>query len=183
MPRPCCSRRIQNTPESTYFKPQAIPAARLREIRLAVDELEAIRLADLEGLYHESAAAAMNVSRATFGRVLFSARRKVAEALVRGCALRIEGGKFHMAQRRSFLCDNCGHDWQAAFGTGRPTACPECGGKNWHRTDAGPHHDEDHEHHHHEHGGHGRGRRHGLGKNRRHHEHGGIRVLKEGEKA
>ena len=62
----------------------------LDEVRLALDEMEAIRLADLEGLYHEDAAQEMGVSRATFGRILQGARRKVADAIVGGKALRIE---------------------------------------------------------------------------------------------
>lgn len=60
------------------------------------DELEAVRLADMEGQYQEKAAKAMEVSRATFGRIVESARRKIVEALVLGKALKIEGGKYHL---------------------------------------------------------------------------------------
>lgn len=63
---------------------------RLEETALEIDELEAVRLADYEGLYHEEAARKMDVSRATFGRILSSARRKLADAVVNGKALRIE---------------------------------------------------------------------------------------------
>lgn len=73
-----------------YFKPRGIPLFQLEEISLSLDELEAIRLADDEGRYHEDAATAMKVSRATFGRILNKARSKVAEAIVHGKALRIE---------------------------------------------------------------------------------------------
>ena len=62
----------------------------LEEISLHLDELEAIRLADQEKLYHEEAASKMKISRATFGRILDEARRKVAEAIIQGKALRIE---------------------------------------------------------------------------------------------
>ncbi len=62
----------------------------LEEIALTLDELEAIRLADYEGRYHEDAAQEMKVSRATFGRIVNDARRKIAEALTKGKALRIE---------------------------------------------------------------------------------------------
>jgi predicted DNA-binding protein (UPF0251 family) len=55
-----------------------------------MDELETIRLADFEGLYHEQAAEQMNISRATFGRILDSARRKVADAIINGKALNIK---------------------------------------------------------------------------------------------
>jgi uncharacterized protein len=62
----------------------------LEEVYLSLDELEALRLADYEGLYHEEAAEKMTISRQTFGRILGGARRKLAEALVEGKALRIE---------------------------------------------------------------------------------------------
>ena len=62
----------------------------LEEVSIRLDELEAIRLADYEGLYHEDAAQKMKISRATFGRILDEARRKVAEAIIKGKALRIE---------------------------------------------------------------------------------------------
>lgn len=82
------------------FKPAGIPARELEEVVVTLDELEAIRLADVEGLYQEAAAARMAVSRPTFGRILDGARRKVADALVRGKALRIEGGPVQMAGGR-----------------------------------------------------------------------------------
>lgn len=62
----------------------------LEEIALTIDEFEAIRLADLHELYHEDAAKKMKISRQTFGRILQNARRKVAEALIQGKALKIE---------------------------------------------------------------------------------------------
>ncbi len=92
MARPKRCRRIGAAPGSSYFKPRGIPLSVLEEVVLSVDEFEAIRLADLEGLYQEPAAEKMSVSRQTFGRILESAHRKVAEALVRGKALKIEGG-------------------------------------------------------------------------------------------
>jgi predicted DNA-binding protein (UPF0251 family)/predicted Fe-Mo cluster-binding NifX family protein len=76
----------------TYFKPQGIPLRDLAEVCLGVDGFEAIRLADLEGLGMEEAAARMGVSRHTFGRILADGRRAVAAALVLGRALRIAGG-------------------------------------------------------------------------------------------
>lgn len=85
------------TPLATYYKPAGVPLAALEEQVLTLDELEALRLADLEGLYQEEAARRMNVSRPTFGRIVESARSKVARALVNGQALRIEGGPVAMA--------------------------------------------------------------------------------------
>ena len=64
----------------------------LEEVALGFDELEAIRLADVEGLSHEEVGEMMNVSRATAGRILAEARRKTALALVSGLAIRVEGG-------------------------------------------------------------------------------------------
>lgn len=92
MPRPCKCRRIALHPGAVYFKPRAVPLSVLREVALALDELEALRLADLMGLYHEEAAARMGVSRQTFGNIIERARRKTADALVNGKALRIGGG-------------------------------------------------------------------------------------------
>ena len=96
MPRPLHCRRVTRLPPCAYFKPQGVTLRKLEEVVLTTDELESIRLADLEGLYQEDAAAQMNVSRPTFARIIESARRKVGEALVHGKALRIEGGHFEM---------------------------------------------------------------------------------------
>jgi predicted DNA-binding protein (UPF0251 family) len=112
--------------------------SRLEEVALSVDELEAVRLADLEGLYQDAAAARMGVSRATFARVVEAARRKVAEALVQGRALRIGGGPVAFVGERLFRCQACRHEWSLPFGTGRPEGCPSCGADAFRRTDAGP---------------------------------------------
>lgn len=92
MPRPPCCRRIAAGPVVAVFKPAGIPTRDLEQVTMSLDEYEALRLADLEGLYQADAAAAMGVSRPTFGRILESARRKVAGALTHGSALLIEGG-------------------------------------------------------------------------------------------
>jgi predicted DNA-binding protein (UPF0251 family) len=68
----------------------------LEQVALTVDELEAIRLADLEGLYQEEAAQRMNVSRQTFGRIITEAHKKIADALVHGKALSIAGGRIEL---------------------------------------------------------------------------------------
>lgn len=95
MARPRCCKHVDELPDVVYFKPRGRPLSELQEIQLGVEELEALRLAHLEGLYQQEAAERMKVSRPTFGRLLDLAHRKVAEALVRGHALRIEGGSFH----------------------------------------------------------------------------------------
>lgn len=93
MPRPQCCRRIQGGPAVPVFKPAGVPLRELESIAMTLDELEALRLADLEGLYQEEAAARMGVSRSTFSRIVAAAHRKVAAALVQGKALTIEGGQ------------------------------------------------------------------------------------------
>ncbi len=92
MPRPFCRRRIGWQPERCRFFPEGAEHQPVDVITLNLDELEAIRLADLEGLYQEQAAEKMNISRPTFARILESGRRKVAEALVYGKGLIIGGG-------------------------------------------------------------------------------------------
>jgi predicted DNA-binding protein (UPF0251 family) len=138
MPRPRCLRRVACRLSSSLFKPAGIPAARLQQTVMTLDELEAIRLADLQGLYHEAAALRMKVSRQTFGRIIESAHRKVADALIHGKALQLKGGDVAMAGMRTFRCSGCRNSWQLPFGTGRPSACPACGSDNIRRTDAGP---------------------------------------------
>jgi len=130
MPRPIQCRRVCLSPNCTYFQPAGVRTSTLKEVAVGVDELEAMRLVDIEGLYYEQAAAQMGVSRRTFGRITDSARKKVAQALIQGMALRIEGGVIEMAQQRTFRCGDCEHAWQLPFGTGRPTECPQCQSKN-----------------------------------------------------
>lgn len=94
MVRPRCCKQVGGMPAADCFKPAGVPRSALEEVVLAVEEFEAIRLADLDGLYQEDAARKMDISRATFGRLVETARHKVAEALVCGKMLRIEGGAF-----------------------------------------------------------------------------------------
>jgi len=97
MPRPRHFRRVGCLPRANFYKPRGIPLSILEHINLAVDELEAIRLTDLEGLYQEEAAKKMNISRQTLGRILESAHKKIADALVNGKALSIEGGQIEFS--------------------------------------------------------------------------------------
>ena len=133
MPRPICCRRVGQMPPCGLFRPAGVPCSSLEEIVLTVDEMEAIRLADLEGMYQEQAARQMNISRQTFGRVIESARRKVAQALCQGQALRIEGGTVEVVTMRRFQCFECRHVWKLPHGTGRPQECPRCASNNIHR--------------------------------------------------
>jgi len=97
MARPPQCRRIERHPTATYFKPRGVPLNALSENYLSVEGLEAIRLADLEGMTSEQAAKRMDVSRHTFGRILAKARKTISEALVFGRALRIDGGDYSLA--------------------------------------------------------------------------------------
>jgi predicted DNA-binding protein (UPF0251 family) len=105
----------------------------LEAVQLGWDELEALRLADLEGLYQEAAAEQMGVSRPTFGRLLEQARFKVADALLGSKMLVFEGGNIMVHTMRLFECADCGRRIEAACGTGRPDECPACHGTNVHR--------------------------------------------------
>ena len=104
MPRPTSPRRIRAGLTGGLFKPQAVPMDRLETVLVPLDGLEALRLADVEGLYQEEAAERMGVSRATFARVLAQARRAVAEALVHGKALAFEGGEVRNRPARAWPC-------------------------------------------------------------------------------
>ncbi len=127
MPRPPIERSVGGIPRITLFKPAGVPARELEQLQLAVDELEAIRLVDLEALSHEQAAEAMGVSRQTVGRVLERGRAKVAEALVGGKAILIGGGQYRVEPRR-MRCFACRELWVApATGQSRVPSCPRCG--------------------------------------------------------
>lgn len=127
MGRPPRWRRVSYIPLTTYFKPAGIPLRELEEVCLSIEEVEAIRLKDLEDLEQEQCAGKMNVSRPTFVRVLDSGRKKLAEALIKGRAIRIEGGNFEMAASR-FRCRN-EHVWEVSQSTVEnpsPQLCPTC---------------------------------------------------------
>jgi predicted DNA-binding protein (UPF0251 family) len=134
MPRPKRIRQVATQPRTDYFKPRGILLRELSEVVLAIEELEALRLADLDDLNQAAGAERMDVSRPTFARILHEARQKVADALVNGKALRIEGGAFEVALR-VFRCAACDKEWTMPFGTGRPDRCNACGSVNISRMD------------------------------------------------
>jgi uncharacterized protein len=104
----------------------------LEEVNLGLDELEAVRMADLEGLYHEEAAERMGISRQTFGNIIESARKKIADALVNSKALIVGGGQITMVGRE-FFCSACNHVWTVSCSEERPEICPVCSSANIHR--------------------------------------------------
>ena len=109
MARPKKHRRISCDPNSYYFKPAGIALQKLEEIILEEDELEAIRLSDLLGLSQEDSALKMNISRATFGRIVNKAREKVADGIINGKAIKISDElSSELKEKLQFFCPNCG---------------------------------------------------------------------------
>ena len=127
MVRPRKNRTVAFSPDVSYFKPRGIPLRRLDEVRLTVDELEAIRLSDWMGLSQEEAGRRMKVSRATFGRIIQKARNLVADALVTGKAIRIEGGSYTLSARGfQLVCQKCRHEYYEPATAGADGDCPKC---------------------------------------------------------
>lgn len=98
MPRKKCIRHIADIPDIKYYKPAGVPVRDLYEVVMHLDEIEAIKLADLEKNYQEEAAKKMNISRQTFGRIIEEAHQKIADALINGKAIRIEGGNVELKE-------------------------------------------------------------------------------------
>ncbi len=122
---PYRKRRIDLPPNFQSFKPGGVPRKLLTTIILAVDEYEAVRLADYEGMEHLQAAGQMGISRPTFTRLIEKARNKIARALVDGMELIVEGGnvEFKNTRRR---CGRCGDEEVVPFKR-KPAGCPRCG--------------------------------------------------------
>ncbi|MBN2067576.1 MAG: DUF134 domain-containing protein [Candidatus Diapherotrites archaeon] len=96
MARPKKCRLVESEPEATYFKPRAMPLAELEEVCLNFEELEAFKLKFMGKLEQEQAAKKMKVSRTTFWRILSCAGEKIADALINGKAIKIEGGTYKL---------------------------------------------------------------------------------------
>jgi len=89
MPRPKRCRRIRFAPKVTYFKPQGVPLKMLSEIELSAEEVEALRLKNIENLDQNKCAQKMNTSQSTFQRILSSAYKKISKAIIKGNAIKI----------------------------------------------------------------------------------------------
>ena len=153
MPRPRRLRRVNFNPEITYFKPAGVRLNELEEVILTLPELESLRLKDAEGLDQNQAAEKMQISQPTFHRLVLEARKKVASALVKGRAIKIEGGNYKMpggdgrgpvgpgeGRGRGFwggtqnvgpvgvcVCSSCGHEEQHIGGQPcNKRKCPKC---------------------------------------------------------
>jgi len=132
MSRPVKLRCVAQLPGAGFFRPVGIPANVLQGVCLSVEEVESIRLKDLEGLEQEECAQRMHISRPTFHRILESARGKLADALINGKAIQIEGGNFSLPQSR-FRCNNDGHEWNVPFealANRLRLSCPRCASAN-----------------------------------------------------
>lgn len=141
--RPPKWRRIEFIPDIQHFVPFDAKRGGYEENILKIEEAEAIRLKDLERLDQEECAARMEISRQTFQRILHNARRKVADSLVNGKAIRIEGGYF---TRNICLvrCLGCGREWEERYENYEKIksgefSCPVCGSKKVACLNAGRH--------------------------------------------
>jgi len=131
MSRPIKWRRIAQMPNHSYFIPEGIDGKSLDENILKIEELEALRLKDLEGLDQENCASAMRVSRQTFQRIYNAGKTKVADSLINGKAIRIQGGNY-TRNICLLVCENCGYEWENKVENLNDTkdiSCPECGGQ------------------------------------------------------
>lgn len=126
MPRPVKIRSVRCFPAKISFLPSEAEHHGNQGIRLKIEELEAMRLQDLEGLSQEKAADQMKVSRQTFQNIIEAARKKVTSALVGGLAIDIGGGQYTTEQCR-YVCRDCGFIYEITYAHDR-TSCPECKG-------------------------------------------------------
>ena len=108
MPRPQDDRIVHEPPLFTDFKPVGVKGQDLEQVLLTLDEFEAFRLADYNGMSHAEAAEEMEISRSTFTRLIEKARKKVADLIIQGRMLTIEGGSVHF-RNNIIRCQNCGH--------------------------------------------------------------------------
>jgi len=133
MARPKKNRIVSYHPNISYFKPRGIPMLDLEEVCLTIDEREAIRLADLMEMPYEEAGQQMGVSRATFGRIVQKARKVIADALINGKAINIEGGSYTLVNPdRNFACSKCNHKWNVPYNAESPQSCPLCDNEEFH---------------------------------------------------
>ncbi len=125
MPRPFKPRRVSSLPRYTYFKPTGIPMPLLEELVLTVDEVEALRLKDVEKLEQHVCAERMDVAQSTLQRILVSAREKLTRSIIEGRALRIHGGPYALSSDQ--LCPRCRRRRKGAGNaTSQQQDCPEC---------------------------------------------------------
>ncbi len=128
MPRPKNKRIVHTPPVFTEFKPLGVSARVLNKTSFSLDEYEAFRLADDVGLSHAEAAGEMGISRPVFSRLIEQARKKIAQFIVNGNLLSIEGGDIHF-RKNIIKCVSCGHMFDMGIQS-TLTECPECHSTN-----------------------------------------------------
>jgi predicted DNA-binding protein (UPF0251 family) len=127
MPRPNKCRKVFSNPGVFHFRPVGIKTKENNEVEITLDEFEAIRLADYEGLYQEKAAEQMNVSRQTFGNIINSAHKKIADFLINAKSLKITGGSIEMITNEgNFICYGCKLLGNTTFEIEKIELCPNC---------------------------------------------------------
>lgn len=124
MPRPQFKRIVNEPPLYSHFKPAGLKSQGSKQIVLTLDEYEAFRLADHLSHSHATAAKEMDISRPTFSRLIAKARKKIADFLILGGVLTIDGGSVHFRVNK-LLCHDCGHLLKVPF-TDDISECPEC---------------------------------------------------------
>lgn len=124
MPRPKKWRTIEFVPKHTQFKPCGVPKSKLEEVQLKIEELEAMRLKDIEGLNQAECAEKMSVSRQTFQLIIESARRKVTDTLIEGKSLNITGGNYTY-NLCDYKCIKCKSEFTLNYEGEQ--ICPNCG--------------------------------------------------------
>jgi len=148
MVRPRKIKTVNFDPRITYFKPQGVPLNELEEVNLTVDELETLRLSNLEKTSQIDAADKMKVHQSTFHRTLVRAREKITDALVNGKAIKIQGGDYTTNKKKDLLMivgmENENRTEPVSRGRGRmgglraagpagACVCPECGYRKKHQ--------------------------------------------------
>ncbi|MFH1964445.1 MAG: DUF134 domain-containing protein [Acidobacteriota bacterium] len=127
MSRPTKEKKIGCHPGRRVFRPAGVPIRKSEIIRISLEEFEAIRLADVEGLRHEEAAEKMGTSRPTLNRILNSARKKVGTALTESRPLVVEGGNVSVEDVPEATCCRCDMKFREPAESTRTWNCPRCG--------------------------------------------------------
>jgi len=134
MSRPLIKRYIHHRPKYSVFyfvkdnqeMNKVNTSSEEDTVEISLDMLEALRLADLEGLSQDEAAVSMGVSRQTFGRIIEDARRLVCDALINNKNIKFVSNDCVDFHKRELKCINCGYEWEAKFGVNEKVFCPNC---------------------------------------------------------
>ncbi len=129
MPRQKKERIVDKPPIYTGFKPMGFPAKLLKEIVLTIDEYESIRLADFMCLSQKEASEEMEISRSTFARLIESARKKMADFIINGKRMLVEGGNIHF-RKNLIKCNDCDQMFIINIDN-TYNECPQCKSKNF----------------------------------------------------